>query len=89
VKRIGVLQEAAMIHDEGGRFDDPGEKARGRRFAIVKHEDVKDEEFSKRRLGHLRRKLGVIPVVVNSFSEVPEVLGSLYKDALERDLPRL
>jgi hypothetical protein len=33
--------------------------------------------FSKRRLGHLRRKLSVIPVVVTSFSEVPEVLGSL------------
>jgi hypothetical protein len=53
----------------------------------VKHEDVNGEEFSKRRLGHLQRKLGVIPVVVNSFSEVPEVLGSLYKDALKRDLP--
>jgi hypothetical protein len=25
-------------------------------------------------------------VVVNSFSDIPAVLGSLYKDALERDL---
>jgi hypothetical protein len=78
-----VLQ---TIHGEGRRYDDPGENTRGRRFAIVKHEDVNGEEFSKRRLGHLHRKLGVIPVVVNSFSEVPEVLGSLYKDALKRDL---
>jgi SIR2-like domain len=68
-----VLQ---TIHDEGRRFDDPGENTRGR-FAIVKHEDVNGEEFSK---------IGVIPVVVTSFSEVPEVLGSLYKDALKRDL---
>ncbi len=68
-----------IIHREGRRFDDPGETTR-RRFAIVK-----GEEFSGR-LDHLRDDLSVVPVVVKRFSEVPEVLGSLYEDALERDL---
>ncbi len=68
-----------IIHREGRRFDDPGETTR-RRFAIVK-----GEEFSGR-LDHLRDDLGVVPVVVKRFSEVPEVLGGLYEDALERDL---
>ena len=68
------------IHKEGRQFRDPGENTR-RRFAIVN-----GKKLSKRRLDRLD-DLGVVPVVVNSFSEVPAVLGSLYKDALERDLP--
>jgi hypothetical protein len=72
-----VLQ---TIHGEGRRYDDPGENTR-RRFAIVN-----GKGFSKERLGHLRDDLGVVPVVVNSFSDIPAVLGCLYKDALEGDL---
>jgi hypothetical protein len=68
------------IHDEGCRYDDPGENTR-RRFAIVNGKD-----FSEERLGHLCDDLGVVPVVVKGFSEVPKVLGRLYKDALKRDL---
>jgi hypothetical protein len=67
------------IHKEGRQFHDPEENTR-RRFAIVN-----GKKFSKQRLDRLR-KLGVVPVVVTSFAEVPAVLGSLYRDALERDL---
>jgi hypothetical protein len=73
-----VLQ---TIHSEGRRYNDPGENMR-RRFAIVNGKD-----FSNEYLGYLRDDLGVVPVVVNSFSDIPEVLGSLYQEALERDLP--
>jgi SIR2-like domain len=72
-----VLQ---TIHGEGRRYDDPGENTH-RRFAIVN-----DKGFSEERLGRLSDDLGVVPVVVKGFSEVPTVLGSLYEDALERDL---
>jgi hypothetical protein len=67
------------IHKEGLQFHDSEENTR-RRFAIVN-----GKKFSKQCLDRLR-KLGVVPVVVTSFAEVPAVLGSLYKDALERDL---